>query len=55
MISEELEFQISQYADGSLSAEETAALEAVLASDSEAAALLADYRKLDATIQRAVG
>lgn len=52
MIDERLEFQISQYADGSLPAEEVAALEATLDSDSEAAALLADYRKLNAVIKR---
>src|SRR5688572_11519124 len=52
MISEELEFRISQYADGTLAAEEVAALEALLASDEEARTLLASYRKLDATLKR---
>ena len=52
MISEQLEFQISQYADGTLPAEEVAALEAVLAGDAEARALVAEYRSLDATLKR---
>ena len=52
MISEELEFRISQYADGSLPAEEVDALEAALASDAEARAMLADYRKLDTQLKR---
>jgi anti-sigma factor RsiW len=52
VISEELEFRISQYADGTLPAAEAAALEATLAADSEARALLDDFRKLDVTLKR---
>ena len=52
MISEQLEFQISQYADGTLPAEEVAALEAILASDAEARALLHEYRSLNASLKR---
>ncbi len=51
MISEELEFRISQFADGTLPAEEVAALEATLAGDAEARAMLASYRKLDSAIR----
>src|SRR5439155_12419775 len=49
---EQLEFQISQYADGTLPAEDVAALEAVLASDAEARALLEDFRKIETSIKR---
>ena len=52
MASEELEFRISQYADGSLPADEVAALEAILASDAEAGALLEDFRKIEASLKR---
>ena len=51
MISEQLEFRISQYADGTLAAEEVPALEAVLASDAEARAMLESYRKLNTAIR----
>jgi len=47
MISEDLEFRISQYADGSLPAAEMASLEAAIAADAEARALLEEYRKAD--------
>lgn len=51
MIREQLEFQISQYADGTLPAAEVAALEGALASDAEARALLEEFRKLDALVK----
>lgn len=50
MTGEELEFSIAQYADGTLPAGERAALEAVLARDAGARALLAEYRALDAAL-----
>ncbi len=50
MTSEELEFQISHYADGTLPAAEAAALEARLAGDAAAQELLAEYRRLSATM-----
>ena len=52
MIDETLEFRISQYADGTLPAAEVADLEAILASDAEARALLDEYRKLDVVLKR---
>ncbi|MEO6434377.1 MAG: hypothetical protein ABIP55_01270 [Tepidisphaeraceae bacterium] len=52
MISEDLEFQISQYADGTLPGEEAAALESTLASDAEARALVEAYRKVDVLLKR---
>ena len=52
MISDELEFQIAQYADGTLAAEDIGALEQLLAGDAEARATLESYRKLDATLKR---
>jgi negative regulator of sigma E activity len=52
MLTEQLEFRISQYVDGTLPAAEAAALEQTLASDLDARALLEDYRKLDAALQR---
>ena len=52
MISEQLEFQISQYADGTLPADEVAALEAALAADADARALLEEYRSLDGSLKR---
>jgi hypothetical protein len=52
MISESLEFRISQYADGTLPAAEVAALEADLAASAEARAMLAEYRALDASLKR---
>src|SRR5438477_11406579 len=51
MTSEQLEFQISQYVDGTLPAAEVAALEAVLAADAEARGVLADFRKLDVAMK----
>jgi anti-sigma factor RsiW len=47
---DELEFSIAQYADGTLPADQRAALEAVLAADDGARATLDAYRKLDAAL-----
>ena len=52
MIDERLEFQIAQYADGTLPPAEVAALEQTLANDAQARALLDEYRRLDATLKR---
>ncbi len=52
MISEELQFRISQYADGTLPATDAVALEATLAGDADARAMLVEYRKLTAAIDR---
>lgn len=52
MIAEQLEFQISQYADGTLSPAETQALDQILRGDAEARKLLADYRQLNARLAR---
>ncbi|MEA2711660.1 MAG: hypothetical protein QOF78_4261 [Phycisphaerales bacterium] len=52
MIDEQREFQIAQYADGTLPAAERAALEQVLADDADARALLDEYRRLDASLKR---
>ena len=52
MIEEALEFRISQYADGTLPAAEAAALEAELASNADAQAMLEEYRQLDAALKR---
>ena len=49
---EQLEFRISQYVDGTLSPAEVAALEATLASDAEARAVLEDFRKVDETLKK---
>ena len=49
---QQLEFQISQYIDGTLSMTEAAALEQVLAGDADARAMLEDFRKLDASLKR---
>src|SRR5690348_17119169 len=51
MINDPLEFQISQYLDGSLPADEVAALEARLAEDAAARELLEEYRKLNALLK----
>jgi anti-sigma factor RsiW len=45
-MNEELEFLISQYADGTLGEEASRALEARLAEDAEARALLAEHRRM---------
>jgi anti-sigma factor RsiW len=51
MTRDELEFAISQYLDGNLAAAEESALEARLASDADARALLAEYRSLDRALR----
>jgi anti-sigma factor RsiW len=51
MTRDELEFSISQYLDGGLAEEDQAALEALLATDAEARALLADYRRVDLALK----
>ncbi len=51
MLDEQIEFAISQYIDGSLPGDERSALEARLANDSGARALLAEYRRLEATLR----
>lgn len=51
MIPEQLEFQIAQYADGTLAESERPALEARLGDDAEARALLNGYRRLDAVLK----
>lgn len=51
MTPDQLEFSIAQYADGTLPPAERAALEAVLAGDADARALLAEYRALDAALK----
>ena len=48
---DELEFQISQYLDGTLGEAERSALEARLGSDADARALLDEYRRLDAALK----
>jgi len=53
MTTEQLEFEISQYADGTLPPASRAALESRLASDARARALLDEYRKLDAAFASA--
>jgi anti-sigma factor RsiW len=47
MMTEQLEFLLSQYADGTLPAEQRAEVELRLAEDEEARSVLAEYRKLD--------
>lgn len=54
MLADDLEFSISQYADGTLPAGERAALEDILRRDSAARALLAEYRRLDGALKAAV-
>jgi anti-sigma factor RsiW len=49
---EQLEFQISQYVDGTLSPAEVAALEQVLANDAEARATLEEFRAIDAIVKK---
>ena len=53
MTRDELEFQISQYLDGTLAEAEENALEARLATDADARALLAEYRGLDRVLRSA--
>lgn len=54
MTRDELEFQISQYLDGTLSSDEMAALQERLASDADARRLLAEYRRLNEHLARAL-
>src|SRR5579862_1628357 len=51
MSSEELEFSISQYIDGTLSPAERVALERILAENAQAKALLDEYRRLDVVLK----
>src|SRR5436190_2074679 len=53
MTREQIEFLISQYLDGSLTADEVVALEQILARDQEARALLDEHRKLSALLKSA--
>ena len=52
MITEELEFAISQYVDGTLPASERAALELRLEGDPDARALLDEYRRLETSLKQ---
>ena len=54
MIDEQLEFLISQYADGSLPESERALVDLRLQTDADARALLVEYRSLDATLKSAM-
>jgi anti-sigma factor RsiW len=47
MIAEDVEFQISQYADGTLGAGERASIDALLNADPQARQMLAEYRRLN--------
>ena len=51
MTRDELEFQISQYLDGTLALAERDALEDRLGNDADARALLAEYRDVDAALK----
>ena len=51
MYDEQLEFSISQYADGTLPVEQVAALEARLAGDLAAREMLAGYRRVDSLLK----
>ena len=53
MTRDELEFAISQYLDGTLAEAEVSALEERLATDAEARAILAEYRRLDTVLKAA--
>jgi anti-sigma factor RsiW len=53
MTRDELEFQISQYLDGTLAEADQSALEARLAEDAQARALLDEYRRLDVVLKSA--
>jgi anti-sigma factor RsiW len=54
MSDEQLEFQISQYLDGTLAPDERSALDVRLAQDAEARELLETYRQLDVTLRNAM-
>src|SRR5215510_11501526 len=51
---DELEFLISQHLDGTLNPVEQAMLDETLATDSEARAMLAEYRGLNAIVKSAL-
>lgn len=51
MTKDDLEFQISQYTDGTLPPEQAAALEARLASDADARAMLLEHRRVNAILR----
>jgi hypothetical protein len=53
MTRDELEFQISQYLDGTLAGDDQSALEARLAEDADARAMLDEYRRLDVVLKAA--
>ena len=53
MTQDDLEFSISQYADGSLPEAQRTALEARLASDADARAMLAEHEALDRLLRQA--
>ena len=55
MTSEQLEFSITQYLDGTLPAEEVGALEARLASDPQARAMLDEHRALTDLLRGQLG
>lgn len=54
MISEDLEFLISQYVDGTIAPADRAALEAQLAANEEARLLVHEYQKLDTLVRSSV-
>lgn len=54
MTRDQLEFQISQYADGTLPADDVAALDEIFARDADARRMLAEYRAIDAILKREV-
>jgi anti-sigma-K factor RskA len=55
MDSEQMEFLISQYLDGTLSGEEEAGVRELLASNEEARRILGEYQKLDGVLKGARG
>ncbi|HEV8378079.1 MAG TPA: hypothetical protein VGP99_04460, partial [Tepidisphaeraceae bacterium] len=55
MTSEQMEFLISQYLDGTLSGEEESGVRELLASNEEARRILAEYQKLDGVLKTARG
>jgi anti-sigma factor RsiW len=54
MTSDQLEYAISQYLDGTLAPLESAALEERLASDAEARELFSEYQRLDGVVKNAL-
>jgi hypothetical protein len=55
MISEDLEFLVSQFADGSIAGAELEAARVRIESDADATALLAEYRRVDVMLTAAAG